>query len=87
MLQQLKRITELKNEREFMSFLREHGVKDENPRFSQLVRAREGKIGGLLEKKPGDLEAGVALDPAAASSSTMRMDAGTLEFRMRGPVG
>jgi hypothetical protein len=45
MLRQLKRIIELKDEREFMQFLREHGIKDENPRFSQLVKAfRDGKI-------------------------------------------
>lgn len=53
MLRQLRRIMELKDEREFMSFLREHGIKDENPRFSQLVKAfRDGKIDEVLEKKP-----------------------------------
>jgi len=49
----LKRIMELKDEREFMKFLREHGIKDENPRFSRLVKAfREGKIDEAFEKKP-----------------------------------
>lgn len=34
-----------RDEREFMKFLREHGIKDENPRFSLLVKAfRAGKI-------------------------------------------
>lgn len=45
MLRQLKRIMDLKDDREFMKFLREHGIKDENPRFSQIVKAfRDGKI-------------------------------------------
>ena len=49
----LKRILDLKDEREFMKFLREHGIKDENPRFSRLVKAfREGKIDEAFEKKP-----------------------------------
>jgi len=34
-----------------MSFLREHGIKDENPRFSQIVKAfRDGKIDEVLKK-------------------------------------
>jgi adenylate cyclase len=53
MLRQLKRILDSKDEREFMTFLREHGIKDETPRFSQLVKAfRDGKIGEIPEKKP-----------------------------------
>ena len=49
MLRQLKRIIELRDEREFMIFLRAHGIKDENPRFSHLVKAfRAGKIDELL---------------------------------------
>jgi hypothetical protein len=49
----LKRIMDLRDEREFMRFLREHGIKDENPRFSRLVKAfREGKIDDAFEKKP-----------------------------------
>jgi ribosomal protein L12E/L44/L45/RPP1/RPP2 len=53
MLRQLKRIIDTKDERELMRFLREHGIKDENPRFSQLVKAfREGKIDEALAKKP-----------------------------------
>jgi ribosomal protein L12E/L44/L45/RPP1/RPP2 len=52
MLRQLKRILDSKDEREFMTFLRAHGIKDENPRFSQLVKAfRGGKIDEFLEKK------------------------------------
>lgn len=52
-MRQLKRIMEFKDEREFMTFLREHGIKDENPRFSLLVKAfREGRIDEVLEKKP-----------------------------------
>jgi hypothetical protein len=49
----LKRIMDLRDEREFMKFLREHGIKDESPRFSQLVKAfREGNIDEAFEKKP-----------------------------------
>ena len=49
----LKRILDLKDEREFMKFLREHRIKDENPRFSRLVKAfREGKIDEASENKP-----------------------------------
>lgn len=52
MLRQLKRIIETKDERELMTFLREHGIKDENPRFSKIVKAfREGKIEEVVEKK------------------------------------
>lgn len=52
MLRQLKRIIAGRNERELMSFLREHGIKDENPRFSQIVKAfRDGKIDEVLGKK------------------------------------
>ncbi len=52
MLRQLKRIIELRDERELMTFLRQHGIKDENPRFSQIVKAfRDGKIGEILAKK------------------------------------
>jgi len=49
MLRQLKRIIAARDERELMSFLREHGIKDENPRFSQIVKAFRD---GILEKKP-----------------------------------
>lgn len=53
MLRQLKRIIALRDERELMIFLREHGIKDENPRFSQIVKAfREGKLDEALERKP-----------------------------------
>jgi len=49
----LKRIIDSKDEREFMKFLRELGIKDENPRFSRLVKAfREGKIDEAFEKRP-----------------------------------
>jgi hypothetical protein len=52
MLRQLKRIIEMRDERELMTFLRQHGIKDENPRFSQIVKAfRDGRIGEILEKK------------------------------------
>jgi ribosomal protein L12E/L44/L45/RPP1/RPP2 len=53
MLRELRRIIARRDERELMSFLREHGIKDENPRFSQIVKAfREGKIDEVLGKKP-----------------------------------
>ena len=53
MLRELGRIIEMKDERELMRFLREHGIKDENPRFSELVKAfREGRIDEVLGKKP-----------------------------------
>jgi len=51
MLRQLKRIIALRDERELMKFLREHGIKDENPRFSQIVKAFcDGKIDEVLKK-------------------------------------
>ena len=51
MLRHLRRIIESRDERELMKFLREHGIKDENPRFSQIVKAfRDGKIDEVLEK-------------------------------------
>ena len=53
MLRQLRRIIALRDERELMSFLRERGIKDENPRFSQIVKAfRDGKIDEVLKKTP-----------------------------------
>jgi len=53
LVRQLKRIIELRDEQELMQFLREHGIKDENPRFSQIVKAfREGKVDEILQKKP-----------------------------------
>jgi hypothetical protein len=53
MLRQLKRIIALRDERELMSFLREQGIKDENPRFSQIVKAfRDGKTDEVLKKTP-----------------------------------
>jgi hypothetical protein len=53
MLRSLRRILALKDERELMRFLREHGIKDENPRFSLIVKAfRDGKIEEILKKKP-----------------------------------
>lgn len=53
MRRQLKQIIALRDERELMSFLREHGIKDENPRFSEIVKAfRDGKIDEILKKKP-----------------------------------
>ena len=53
MLRQLKRIIALRDERELMSFLGEHGIKDENPRFSQIVKAfRDGKTDEVLKKTP-----------------------------------
>jgi hypothetical protein len=52
MLRQLERIIASRDERELMRFLREHGIKDENPRFSQILKAfREGKIDEVLGKK------------------------------------
>ncbi len=44
-LKRLKQVLKTKDEREFMSILRELGIKDEDPRFSQSVRLfREGKF-------------------------------------------
>jgi hypothetical protein len=52
MLRQLKRIIATKDERELMKFLREHGIKDENPLFSEIVKSfREGKAGDDSTKK------------------------------------
>jgi hypothetical protein len=51
MLRQLRRILALKDERGLMKFLPEHGIKDENPRFPQIVKAfREGKIDEASKK-------------------------------------
>jgi ribosomal protein L12E/L44/L45/RPP1/RPP2 len=53
MLRHLKSIIASRDERELMSFLRKHGIKDENPRFSQIVKAfRDGKIDEVLKKTP-----------------------------------
>lgn len=53
MLRELERINKSKDVREFMNFLREHGIKDENPRFSEIVKAfRDGKVDEILKKKP-----------------------------------
>jgi hypothetical protein len=44
MLRDLKRIVKTGDERELMQFLRAHGIKDGNPRFSKIVKSfREGK--------------------------------------------
>lgn len=50
MRRDLRRINQTKDVREFMEFLRKRaGIKDENPRFAQLVKAfREGKIDDLI---------------------------------------
>lgn len=53
MSRHLERIIASRDERELMSFLCEHGIKDENPRFSEIVKAfRDGKIDEILKKKP-----------------------------------
>lgn len=52
MRRQLKRIIDTKDERDLMDFLRKHGIKDEDPRFSLIVKAfRDGKIDEVLRKK------------------------------------
>jgi hypothetical protein len=49
MRRDLKQIIRTKDERGLMAFLRKHGIKDEHPRFSQIVKAfREGKIDDLI---------------------------------------
>ena len=49
MLRELSLIMKTKDERELMSFLRKHGIKDENPRFSKIVKAfRDGKLDDLI---------------------------------------
>ncbi len=49
MLRDLRQILQTKDERALMAFLRKHGVKDENPRFGQIVKAfRDGKIDDLI---------------------------------------
>lgn len=46
MLRDLRRIMKTGDERELMTFLRKHGIKDEDPRFSEIVRAfRAGRFG------------------------------------------
>ena len=49
MKRDLKRIIENKDERALMAFLRTLGIKDENPRFSQIVKNfRDGTIDELI---------------------------------------
>ncbi len=46
LLRELRRIYKSGDEREFMKILRKHGIKDEDPRFSEIVkffRALSGK--------------------------------------------
>ena len=44
MLRELREIISTKDEQELMKFLRKHGIKDEHPRFSKIVKAfRDGK--------------------------------------------
>jgi hypothetical protein len=44
MLRDLRRIIKRGDEQELMQFLRAHGIKDESPRFSKIVKSfREGK--------------------------------------------
>jgi len=44
-LKRLKQVLKTRDEREFMSVLRELGIKDEDPRFSRAVKLfREGKF-------------------------------------------
>ena len=44
-LRRLKHVLKTKDEREFMSILRELGIKDEDPKFSRSVRLfREGRF-------------------------------------------
>ena len=49
MRRDLKRIIEKKDERGLMAFLRKHGIKDEDPRFSQIVKHfHDGTIDDLI---------------------------------------
>ena len=38
LLRDLRKIYDRKDEREFMSVLRRYGIKDEDPRFGEIVR-------------------------------------------------
>ena len=38
LLRELRRIYKSGDEREFMKILRKHGIKDEDPRFSEIVK-------------------------------------------------
>jgi hypothetical protein len=38
LLRELRRIYKNDDEREFMQILRKHGIKDEDPRFAEIVR-------------------------------------------------
>ncbi len=38
LLRELRRIYKRNDEREFMQILRAHGIKDEDPRFSEIVK-------------------------------------------------
>jgi hypothetical protein len=49
MLRDLEEIIRTKDERGLMAFLRKHGIKDEHPRFAQIVKAfRDGKVDDLI---------------------------------------
>jgi hypothetical protein len=38
LLRELRQIYQYGDEREFMQILRQHGIKDEDPRFSEIVK-------------------------------------------------
>lgn len=38
LLRDLEHILDINDEREFMQILRKHGIKDEDPRFSELLK-------------------------------------------------
>jgi hypothetical protein len=46
LLRELKRVYRRDDEREFMKILRKHGIKDENPRFSEIVNFFRQMRGG-----------------------------------------
>ena len=46
LLRELRRIYKNDDEREFMQILRKHGIKDEDPRFAEIVRFFRDLRGG-----------------------------------------
>ena len=53
LLRDLKKIFKNNDELELMKILRKHGIKDEDPRFSEIVRSFRDLRSGKAEQKTG----------------------------------
>lgn len=54
LLRDLKKIFRNNNELELMRILRKHGIKDEDPRFSEIVRSFRDLRSGKAEQKKSE---------------------------------